>query len=100
MQVLSGCYMVRLHEEHTFENQLVFHRPAVPHGHLLVPPESKHEGFVKSLSNHQSTALDMEANRDGLLTYWSAPGSPPCQADVIVTEWVHLLSTSFLTEIC
>lgn len=64
----------------TFENQLVFHRPGVPHGHVLVPPASRHPDTVKSCLNHQSIADEMAVASVGLLAYCSAPCKPPCQA--------------------
>ena len=47
--------------ELTLENQFVFQKPGVPQGHAASPPESRHEGSVKSLLNQNPMAEEIAA---------------------------------------
>jgi hypothetical protein len=89
----------------TFENQLVFlsiwvnfdiylreaefdkyHKPGVPQGHVASPPESMHAGVVKSLSNQNFRAAEIEVRRDGSPVQFAAFLKPPCHAEANVSE--------------
>lgn len=69
----------------TFENQLVFQKPGVPHGQGGREPESRQPGTVKSLMNQKSMAREMAFRRAELFTKSPAPSTPPCHAPAIVT---------------
>ena len=70
----------------TLENQFEFQNPGVPHGQAASPPESMHEGTVKSFSNQKPIAEEMAERKDALFAYWAAFLRPPCQAAEKVTE--------------
>ena len=73
-----------------------YQRPAVPQGQDVVPPASKQSALVKSRSNQYCIAREIVDRISAFLTYWSAPGRPPCHAPVIVT--LFHLSASGTTE--
>lgn len=64
----------------TLESQFVSHKPGVPQGQRVVPPESKQAGSVKSFENQNIMAELIELRRVELPTYWAAFFNPPCQA--------------------
>jgi hypothetical protein len=61
----------------TFENQLMSHRPGVPHGQAGVPPWSIQAGTVKSRWNHQFMAEEMTDPSAAEWLNWTAVGMQP-----------------------
>ena len=69
----------------TFENQFVFQKPGVPHGHAGRPPWSRHAGLVKSFMNQKSIAREIASRRVELFVYSVSFAIPPCHAADMVT---------------
>jgi hypothetical protein len=85
LRVIISLFLNAREAKLTLENQLVFQKPGLEHGQLEVPPESKHDGLVKSLTNQKSMAREIAARKSSSLTNCSAPLSPPCHAPAIIT---------------
>ena len=66
----------------------MFQSPGVPQGHASSPPESRHDGLVKSFENQKLIAEEIAVRTSASCVHCPAFLKPPCHAEENVTAQV------------